>query len=363
MPKKETEHNNETLRFITLREEPDLMGAAADWFHAKWQVPREAYLACMEEYLSGQTEYGWYLCLHGEEILGGLGVIENDFHPRKDLAPNVCAVYTEEAWRGRGIAGRLLDLAVQDMQEKGISPLYLLTDHTGFYERYGWEFYGMVQGDHDEEPSRMYIHRGFAMSRPHPSWPDGHATLSLTRERARGIPENIIPFHLSRYPLMEPTDVVKLLYQNEFGGGHLISDPARSLAYLRQEWESLPGEKSNQEDMPLLEDIGGGLCRLHLAPAKAGGLYTPEQINDWFVRSAAAHRGSQDRFLATLDWLEEKAEIFPFRFSKEALQNYLAAYREAGCPMVSHSETYRRAYRPAYRVVLQRHPCHSGAGT
>ena len=53
--------------------------------------------------------------------------------------------------------------------------------------------------------------------------------------------------------------------------------------------------------------------------------------------------------------------IIPFRFSKEALQTYLAAYREAGCPMVSHSETYRRAYRPAYRVVLQRHslPCFS----
>ena len=385
MLKKETEHNNETLRFITLREEPDLMGAAADWFHAKWQVPREAYLACMEEYLSGQTEYGWYLCLHGEEILGGLGVIENDFHPRKDLAPNVCAVYTEEAWRGRGIAGRLLDLAVQDMQEKGISPLYLLTDHTGFYERYGWEFYGMVQGDHDEEPSRMYMHRGVGKEGvflrpegeefPLPSpgsgggWPagpgggDGYPTYGILRFAQDDTLGDVLQKHLTRYPLMEPTDVVKLLYQNEFGGGHLISDPARSLAYLRQEWESLPGEKSNQEDMPLLEDIGGGLCRLHLAPAKAGGLYTPEQINDWFVRSSAAHRGSQDRFLATLDWLEEKAEIFPFRFSKEALQTYLAAYREAGCPLVSHSETYRRAYRPAYRVVLQRHPCHSGAGT
>ena len=32
-------------------------------------------------------------------------------------------------------------LAVSDMKAKGISPLYLVTDHTGFYERYGWEFY------------------------------------------------------------------------------------------------------------------------------------------------------------------------------------------------------------------------------
>ncbi len=45
------------------------------------------------------------------------------------------------------------------MKEQGIDTLYLLTDHTSFYERYGWEFFCMVQGDGDPEPSRMYIHR------------------------------------------------------------------------------------------------------------------------------------------------------------------------------------------------------------
>lgn len=34
----------------------------------------------------------------------------------------------------------------------------LVTDHTSFYERYGWQFYCMVQGDGEEEPSRLYIH-------------------------------------------------------------------------------------------------------------------------------------------------------------------------------------------------------------
>ena len=147
------------LRFITLREEPDLMDRAAEWFHSKWGVPKEAYLACMDEYLSGKTEYGWYLCLDGETIVGGLGVIENDFHDRKDLAPNVCAVYTDEAYRSRGIAGALLDKAVEDLRRHGISPVYLVTDHTGFYERYGWEFLCMVQGDGEPDLTRMYIHR------------------------------------------------------------------------------------------------------------------------------------------------------------------------------------------------------------
>lgn len=147
------------LRYINLREMPSIKNEAAQWFHGKWRVPKEAYLECMDAYLNGETEYGWYLCLDGDKIIAGMGVIENDFHDRKDLTPNVCAVYTEEAYRGRGIAGRLLNTVVEDCREKGISPLYLLTDHTGFYERYGWEFLCMVQGDGEDEMSRMYVHR------------------------------------------------------------------------------------------------------------------------------------------------------------------------------------------------------------
>ena len=148
-----------TYTITTLREKTELKEAAAEWFHSKWGVPEEAYLACMDAYLNGQTEYGWYLCLDGEQIIGGMGVIENDFHDRKDLSPNVCAVYTEEAYRGKGIAGRLLDFVVADCRAKGISPLYLITNHIGFYERYGWEFFCMVQGDGEARLSRMYIHR------------------------------------------------------------------------------------------------------------------------------------------------------------------------------------------------------------
>ena len=144
--------------YIALRERPEIKDSAALWFNAKWGVPKEAYLECMEDYLSGKNEYGWYLCLDGDKIIGGLGVIENDFHERKDLAPNVCAVYTEPDYRGKGIAGRLLDFTVDEMKSKHITPIYLITDHVGFYERYGWEFYCVVQGS-DHEPSRMYIHR------------------------------------------------------------------------------------------------------------------------------------------------------------------------------------------------------------
>ena len=90
------------LSYIDLRQCPQLKDRAAKWFSGKWHIPVTAYLACIDEYLRGETEYGWFLCLTGDRIVGGLGVIENDFHDRKDLTPNVCAVYTEEEHRGKG---------------------------------------------------------------------------------------------------------------------------------------------------------------------------------------------------------------------------------------------------------------------
>lgn len=74
----------------------------------------------------------WYLAMEGETILGGLGVIDNDFHNRRDLTPNVCAVYVEEAYRRQGIAGELLRHACADMAGMGVGVLYLLTDHTSY---------------------------------------------------------------------------------------------------------------------------------------------------------------------------------------------------------------------------------------
>ena len=146
-------------QFIRLREQPELKENASSWFSSKWRVPKEAYLECMNAYLNQETELGWYLCLNNNQIIGGLGVIDNDFHDRVDLTPNVCAVYTEEDYRNQKIAGTLLNKAVEDLRSKGISPVYLVTNHIGFYEKYGWEFYCEVQCEGDDYLSRMYIHR------------------------------------------------------------------------------------------------------------------------------------------------------------------------------------------------------------
>ncbi len=147
-------------RILRISDCPEWKEKAAAWFHQKWGIPLEAYLESMDACLkkSGPVPQ-WYIVLNGGRIIAGLGVIENDFHDRKDLTPNVCAVYVDEDFRRRDIAGKMLRFVCGDMKEKGIRTLYLLTDHTSFYERYGWEFLCMVQGDGEPELSRMYVHR------------------------------------------------------------------------------------------------------------------------------------------------------------------------------------------------------------
>ena len=147
---------------LKIQEHTELKEAAANWFHSKWGVPMEAYLESMEACITGEEAVPqWYVVMKDTEIIGGLGVIENDFHDRKDLTPNVCAVYVEDAYRRQGIAGEMLEFVCMDMKRRGIDTLYLVTDHTSFYERYGWEFLCMVQGDDEPEMTRMYIHKAY----------------------------------------------------------------------------------------------------------------------------------------------------------------------------------------------------------
>ncbi|MBO4413785.1 MAG: GNAT family N-acetyltransferase [Clostridia bacterium] len=144
---------------IPVRDWPEAREEIIEWFADRWGLPVDIYRKSITACIG--TEGGipqWYVAIHGSRIVAGCGVIENDFHERKDLTPNVCAVYVDEDFRGQGLAGFLLQFVCDDMAALGYDTLYLLTDHAGFYEKYGWEYLYAVRGD-DGCLSRMYVHR------------------------------------------------------------------------------------------------------------------------------------------------------------------------------------------------------------
>lgn len=159
--------------------------------------------------------------------------------------------------------------------------------------------------------------------------------------------EQILREHTKRYPLMQPCDAVKLIYQNEFGGGHLIRDEQACLNYLRREYADLEKDPT----VPLYEDIGNGIVRVNLGAVREEAL---EQLGQDFIASAAKHKGTLDSFLNKLGVLHKLTTAGVFSFDLDALNAYLSEYKAAGYPAVSHSPEYRQAYNPAYRVILRR---------
>lgn len=152
--------------------------------------------------------------------------------------------------------------------------------------------------------------------------------------------QKVLAEHAVRYPQMQPQDVVKLLYQSEFGPGHMVTDPVKGFHFFQQEQLGAP------RSAPLFESIGNGLCRLYLGPASQAGL-AAETVYRMFLQCAAHSRGS-------IEGLEQKLHTAlppALSFSQQEWQQYLESYRSAGYPMARHSKEYREQYRPAYRVV------------
>lgn len=149
----------------------------------------------------------------------------------------------------------------------------------------------------------------------------------------------LVRTHLTKYPLMKLTDAVKLLYQNELGPGHMVLDEPASLQRLYEEWENMPHSSSG----PFAEPIGNGLVRIYLDTLKKEELPV---FNAMFCQSAGQVRGNREKFIQNLD-------LLPLYFPDA--EEFLSEYKKMGYPPVSHSASYRLAYRPAYRVVMQHH--------
>ena len=144
--------------------------------------------------------------------------------------------------------------------------------------------------------------------------------------------ENILA-HQARYPLARPQDLFKFLHQSVFGPGHLVRDDVGGLEHLLHE----AADCATSQD---LEPLDGPFVRAHLGLLQEG--LAPKTLWRCFVLSAAMPAG-------TAADLEEKLAVLSNlspEFSAAADQ-----WRAQGFPALRHSEAFRSAYAPAYRVL------------
>ena len=150
--------------------------------------------------------------------------------------------------------------------------------------------------------------------------------------------ERIVRQHAARYPAMQPQDFGKLAYQSEFGPAHLAQTVDKLTALLLREWEALPA------DAPVLppEPIGNGLCRLYLDPHADASLAAP-------LLAKLMHRTMQEHH-GTADGLRRRIAVLQ-SLHLPGMEEWLIEWERQGFPPVHHSEAYRAACRPHYRLL------------
>lgn len=128
------------VKIVGVRNNPEYLQRAVDYFTAWWKIDRRIYDDCISNSIATTSPLPrWYLMLKNEEIIGGYGLITNDFISRQDLLPWLCALYIEEEYRGSNKGSEMLEHARLEALKLGYKKLYLSTDHNGYYEKYGWK--------------------------------------------------------------------------------------------------------------------------------------------------------------------------------------------------------------------------------
>ena len=159
-----------------------------------------------------------------------------------------------------------------------------------------------------------------------------------------------------RHPATEPVDVIKLCFQAAFGAEHLLEDREAAFQYLRQEYDRVqPNEKE-----PLYEAISDSFCRVNLRAWKQRKLPMSWLFRMFAETVSFSRQASHSRQAGITgktffrDCLKEAGNLVSagaFGFDRKSWEAFLASY-PTDCPeAVHHSEAYRQAEKPAYRLV------------
>lgn len=146
------------MDMISVRQAPELAPRAIAYFQRHWATAETLmmYEDAINRSLGATNPLPqWYLLMENDRILGCAGLITNDFISRGELYPWLCALYVEEAQRGRGYGAKLIEHVAAETRRLGFPQLHLCTDLEGYYERSGFVYHGL--GYHPwGEASRVY---------------------------------------------------------------------------------------------------------------------------------------------------------------------------------------------------------------
>jgi len=153
------------------------------------------------------------------------------------------------------------------------------------------------------------------------------------------------------HPATQSQDIIKQCYQAAYGAEHLLSDIDRARTFLEREYASLTASDA----LPLWEPISPQVCRVNLAAWKQRKLPL-EWLFRMFTASASISVDRQEatkQFLLYLDNADVLIQTgkLTASFSVNEWSDTLSTYKNSGMTAVHHSDEYRQAEHPAYRII------------
>ncbi len=140
----------------------------------------------------------------------------------------------------------------------------------------------------------------------------------------------------ARHPSMEARDALKLCYQAAFGAEHILSDIDKAKDYFYREFDQVPAT-----DEPIFESISHEVCRINLGAWKREGL-PADWLFNMFLLSCEIRTDPSKAFA---EYTAEAAKEF------DGFDAFFSEYLKGGVRPVHHSDCYRAAEQPHYRVV------------
>lgn len=131
------------MQIIGIREHPEYLDRAIEYIFSKWGNVNNylMYHDCIEHSIDVESPLPrWYLLEDEGKIIGCAGLIINDFISRMDLSPWMSSIHVEQSRRGSALGKVIIDHVKQDAKKAGFQKLYLSTEFTGYYEKFGFTY-------------------------------------------------------------------------------------------------------------------------------------------------------------------------------------------------------------------------------
>lgn len=138
---------NLKLRQITKADDTALE-TISSWFDGWWDkhIWRKDNIKKYISYMTQENRIPMLFVLEDNGVPVATASIDtSDEVLRPDLYPFLVNVFVEKSHRGKGYSLMIVNYALEKAKQIGIEQLYLRTQHTGLYEKCGFEYMGQCE--------------------------------------------------------------------------------------------------------------------------------------------------------------------------------------------------------------------------